>query len=93
MPLILASLFSKMVDHENKSEADKAYLIVSVFTTVGLMIWGFFQINSQHLFFDPYDIAATFAGTLLAYFFFHRFVRPKISGKNNARQTNSGDTG
>ncbi len=67
MPLILASFVPKVVKNENKSEARKIYLFVSAFTTFGLIVWEFIQVNSKNLHFDTNDIVATFIGTFLAY--------------------------
>ena len=70
MPLILASFAQKIVKNENKGEAHKIYLLVSAFTTFGLIAWEFIQVNSKNLHFDTNDIIATFVGTFLAYISF-----------------------
>lgn len=67
MPLILASFTEKVARNENKDEARKMYLFISAFTTLGLIMWEFIQINSENLYFDTNDIIATFVGTFLAY--------------------------
>lgn len=67
MPLILASFLQKVVRNENKGEARKIYLFISAFTTLGLIVWEFIQVNSENLRFDTNDIAATFVGAFLAY--------------------------
>jgi hypothetical protein len=66
MPLILASFIPKVVKNDQKSEAHKIYLFVSAFTSLGLIVWEFIQINSENLHFDTNDIVATFIGTILA---------------------------
>ena len=67
MPLILASFIDKVVKNENRNEALKTYLFISIFTTFGLIAWEFIQFHSKNLHFDTNDIIATFIGAFLAF--------------------------
>jgi hypothetical protein len=67
MPLILASFIERVAKNNHKNEAHKMYVFVSAFTTLGLIVWEFIQVNSKNLYFDTNGIIATFIGTFLAY--------------------------
>lgn len=67
MPLILASFVPKVVKNTNEGESRKVFSFVSIFTTLGLIIWEFIQIDSKDFYFDINDIVATFIGVLLAF--------------------------
>jgi len=86
MPLILASFVPKVVKNENKDEALKIFLFVSAFTTFGLIVWEFIQVNSKNLHFDTNDIGATFFGTLLAYVSYLWLANPTISPEQDKTQ-------
>lgn len=90
MPLILASFVPKVVKNENKSEAHKIYLFVSTFTTLGLIVWEFIQVNSKNLYFDRNDIVATFIGTFLAYISYLWLTNLKIPNEQNKIENDSG---
>jgi glycopeptide antibiotics resistance protein len=66
MPLILASFLPKIANN-TQGESRKAFLRVSVFTTLGLITWEFIQIFGPSFYFDIHDIAATLIGALLAF--------------------------
>lgn len=83
MPLILASFVQRIVKNKNKGEAHKIYLFVSAFTTFGLILWEFIQINSKNLHFDTNDIVATFVGTFLAYISYLWLAKPTISNRQD----------
>lgn len=92
MPLILSSFVPKVVKNENKSEAHKIYLFVSAFTTFGLIVWEFIQVDSKNLYFDINDIVATFIGTLLAYISYQWLTKLKIPNEQNKADNHSGFT-
>lgn len=91
MPLILASFLEKVVKNENKNEARKIYLFVSAFTTFGLIVWEFIQVNSKNLYFDINDIVATFIGTFLAYISYLWLTNLKMpNGRNKTENSYDG---
>jgi len=92
MPLILASFTPKVVKNENRIEARKIYLLISAFTTFGLIAWEFIQLNSKNLYFDTNDIVATFIGTFLAYISYLWLSKLKIPNEQgNADQPSVSD--
>ena len=92
MPLILASFIEKVAKNENKNEARKTYLLVSAFTTFGLIVWEFIQVNSKNLYFDTNDIVATFIGTFLAYISYQWLTKLKIPNEQDNADNGSGVT-
>jgi glycopeptide antibiotics resistance protein len=83
MPLILASFMPKVVKNTNKGEARKVFFFVSIFTTLGLIVWEFIQIDSKNLYFDINDIVATFIGVLLAFLVYVWLSKLKISNEQD----------
>lgn len=92
MPLILGGFFPKIVENKNKKEAHKMYLLTLVFTTFGLMVWEFIQFNSDTLYFDLNDIAATFIGAFLAYISYVWLVKRKTANTHDGEVDRSGVT-
>lgn len=89
MPLIFASFIEKIAKNENKNEAHKFYLLVSAFTTLGLIVWEFIQIDSKNLYFDTNDIIATFIGTFLAYVSYLWLANLKLPNEQSKIDNNS----
>ncbi len=83
MPLILASFMPKVVKNTNKGEARKVFFFVSIFTTLGLIVWEFIQIDSKNLYFDINDIVATFGGVSLAFLVYVWLSKVKISNEQD----------
>ena len=83
MPLILASFVPKVVKNTNKGESRKVFFFVSTFTTLGLIVWEFIQIDSKNFYFDINDIVATFIGVLLAFLVYLWLSKVKISNEQD----------
>ena len=83
MPLILVSFVPKVVRNTNKGESRQVFSFVSTFTTLGLIVWEFIQIDSKNLYFDMNDIVATFIGVLLAFLVYLWLSKVKISNEQD----------
>ena len=70
MPLILASFTPRTSRTPVTKASRRTYILVLLFTTIGLCGWELIQTRSDRFVFDIYDVLATGLGSTLAYWAF-----------------------
>jgi len=83
IPYVVLSIWVDQAPTGSFSVVKKRHLMLTVFSSVGLIAWEFGQQLSRGLYFDPDDIAATIVGMVLGLMFF-RSIKAPAAGKPTA---------
>jgi len=83
IPYVVLSIWVDQAPTDSFSVVQKRHLMLTGFSSVGLIAWEFGQQLSRGLYFDPDDIVATIIGMVLGLMFF-RWIKPPAADKHIA---------
>lgn len=75
MPLVLASMLPSISAEHPTRLGRRQFMLLLLFTTLGLCAWELIQTQSSRFVFDLNDLAATVAGAVLAFVLYSITVR------------------